>query len=138
MNEDTIKKIDEFFKKNPIAQGVPASENEIRAAEKALNIFFDKDYTFFQLRYGGSMIGAKEICGFHNSELMDEDNIVELTESYREEEDSFMDRLIIGRDYSGNFVGINKEGNVVVYDHDFDEHKVLADTFEHYILNELQ
>jgi len=134
MKESTIKKIDEFFEKNPIAKGIPTSENEIREAENELGIKFDSDYIFFQLRYGGSMIGAKEIYGFQNSELMGEDNIVELTKSYRENEDSFMDWLIIGADCSGNFIGINKEGNVVVYDHDIGEYKKLTNTFEQYIL----
>ena len=137
MKESTVKKIDNFFEKNPIAKGIPATEKQIREAENKLKIRFDNDYIFFQLRYGGSMIGAKEIYGFHNSELMEEDSIVELTKSYRENEDSFMDCLNIGTDYSGNFVCINKEGNVVVYDHDFGEHKILANTFERYILDEL-
>ena len=136
MKESAIKKTDDFFQKNPIAKGVSASEKEIREAENELKIQFDSDYIFFQLRYGGSMIGAKEIYGFHNSELMDEDNIVELTKSYRETEGSFMDCLVIGTDYSGNFIIINKEGNVAVYDHDFDEYKILANTFEQYIVDD--
>jgi hypothetical protein len=139
MRDSTIKIIDAFFEKNPIAKGISASEKEIRKAEKELKIQFDSDYISFQLRYGGSMIGAKEIYGFHNSELMEEDNIVELTKSYRENEDNCsMDWLIIGTDYSANSIGINREGNVVKYDHDFGEYSVLANTFEQYILDEFQ
>ena len=137
METSTIDKINNFFEKNPIAKGTPSTQNEIINAEKELAIKFDDDYIFFLLNYGGSMIKAKEIYGFNNSELMGEDNIIELTKSYRQNEGSNLDWLIIGTDYSGNSIGINKEGNVVVYDHDFGELNVLGNTFEDYILKSL-
>ena len=137
MDKNTIKKIDEFFEKNPIAKGRNATEKEIKDAEIELNITFDRDYISFQLKYGGSMIKSKEIYGFYNSELMGDMSIIELTKSYRENEFSSSDWLIIGTDYSGNFVGINKEGNVILHDYDFEEDKIVANTFEQYILDSL-
>ncbi|APU09438.1 1,3-beta-glucan synthase regulator [Cellulophaga lytica] len=134
MQVNTFKKIEDFFEKNPIAKGIRSTENEIKHAENELNIQFDKDYIFFQLKYGGSLIKAGEIYGFHNSELMEDTDIVELTKSYRQNENGFIDWLIIGTDYSGNSIGINKDGNVLVYDHDFKELKILANSFEEYIL----
>lgn len=138
MHESTINKIEAFFRDNPIAKGVPATPQEIGNAENVLNIRFDADYVLFQLHCGGSMIGSNEIYGFHNSELMDDTDIIELTMSYREDYDGDMDWLIIGSDYSGNQIGINEHGNVVTHDHDFGGHCILAETFEQYILDVLR
>jgi hypothetical protein len=70
---------------------------------------------------------------------MGDENIIELTKFYRENEDGcFFVLLIIGTDYSGNSIGINREGNVVKYDHDFSEYKILANTFEQYVLDTLK
>ena len=136
MEISTIEKIEDFFKKNPIAKGEPATQEEIVNAEKELGIKFQKDYIFFLLNYGGSMIKNQEIYGFHNSELMDETDIVELTELYRE--DGGKEKwLIIGTDYSGNSIGIDENGKIIVNDHDFGEEFVLGETFEDYILKSL-
>jgi len=139
MKDNTIQKINSFFSKNPIAKGTPVNQEQILDAEKELGISFDKDYAFFLLHYGGSMIKATEIYGLGtNSELMSDEDIIELTKSYRDDEDGEIDWLIIGSDYSGNAVGINKEGKVITYDHDLDEYYILGDTFEDYILKSLE
>ena len=61
----------------------------------------------------------KEIYGLHNSELMGEDSIISLTKRFRESE--HLDWLIIGTDYSGNPIGISKEGKVLLQDYDYGE-----------------
>jgi hypothetical protein len=137
MTKNTIDRINDFFEKNQIAKGQASTQEEINSAEKELGLKFDTDYIFFLLNYGGSMIKAKEIYGLINSELMGDDNIIELTKSYRQNEEGNIDWLIIGTDYSGNSIGINKEGNVVAYDHDFGELNILADSFEDYIIKSL-
>ncbi len=139
MKEDTIQKVNTFFSQNPIAKGIPANQKQIEDAEEELGIKFDDDYVFFLLNYGGSMIGSAEIYGLtNNPELMDDTNIVELTEAYRDENENESDWLIIGSDYSGNSIGINKEGEVITYDHDLAEYFILANSFEEYILKSLQ
>lgn len=84
------------------------------------------------------MIKNREIYGFHNSELMDDTDIVELTECYQQDEDGDESWLIIGSDYSGNSIGIDKDGEVVVYDSDLEEMCVLGTTFEDYILKSFE
>lgn len=138
MKENTIVKVDEFFRTNTFATGRPSTVKEISEAETELNLKFDEDYKFFLINYGGSMLGATEIYGFHNSEMMDEVTVVDMTLSYREDEDGETNWLIIGTDYSGNPIGINSEGNVVCYDHDFDELNILATSFEEYVLQALE
>ena len=105
----TIEKINDFFTANPIAKGIPSSREEIINAEKELGIKFDKDYVFFLLNYGGSLIKEKEIYGLRNSEMMGDDDIINLTKVFRENERENNDWLIIGTDYAGNPVGIDKE-----------------------------
>jgi hypothetical protein len=134
----TIERLNNFFEDNPIAKGVPTNESEIREAEEVLNIKFDSDYISFQTMYGGSMIKATEVYGFHNSELMSDDNIIDLTKSYRENEDGDISWLIIGTDYSGNSIGIDENGKVLVYDHDLEELHYFANSFEEYILKALE
>jgi hypothetical protein len=138
MKNSTIEKVNGFFTKNPIAKGEPSTPEEIANAENELKIKFDNDYIFFLLNYGGSMIKAKEIYGFHNSELMDDTNIIELTNSYRQNESENVDWVIIGTDYAGNPIGINREGKVLMQDYDFGELKILGDSFEDYILKSLE
>jgi hypothetical protein len=138
MKHSTIEKINDFFTKNPIAKGEPSSPEEIANAENELEIKFDKDYIFFLLNYGGSMIKAKEIYGFQNSELMGDDNVINLTKSYRQNESENKDWLIIGTDYAGNPIGINKDGKVLMQDYDFGGLNVLGDSFEDYILKSLE
>ena len=133
MEKDTILMIEDFFRKNPIAKGEPATREEIAKAEKELCLKFQEDYVFFLLNYGGSMIKNKEIYGFHNSELMDDTDIVELTELFRED-DGNEKWLIIGTDYCGNSIGMDENGKILVHDHDVGEDVILGETFEDYIL----
>ena len=141
MKDSTYKLLDKFYQDNEIAKGIPATEIEISNAEKELGIIFDNDYKNFQLRYGGSVVGSTEVYGFHNTELMGDNDmtVVSLTELYRSLEGSCIDRLIIGSDYTGNYIGINRDGNVVMNDHDIDDGEliILAETFEQYIIDAL-
>ena len=56
MEKSTIEKINDFFANNMIAKGTPSNLDEIAYAEKELGIKFDKDYVYFLLNFGGSLI----------------------------------------------------------------------------------
>lgn len=60
MEKSTIEKINDFFTNNMIAKGTPSNLEEIVHAEKELGIEFDKDYVYFLLNYGGSLIKIKK------------------------------------------------------------------------------
>ncbi|WP_315023158.1 SMI1/KNR4 family protein, partial [Alloprevotella tannerae] len=60
MEKSTIEKINDFFANNMIAKGTPSNLEEIVHAEKELGIEFDKDYVYFLLNFGGSLI--KNYC----------------------------------------------------------------------------
>jgi len=76
MEKSTIEKINDFFASNMIAKGTPSNLEEIAHAEKELGMEFDKDYVYFLLNFGGSLINSNEIYGLHNSEMMGEDTII--------------------------------------------------------------
>ena len=137
MEKSTIEKINDFFASNMIAKGTPSNLEEIAHAEKELGIEFDKDYVYFLLNFGGSLINSNEIYGLHNSEMMGEDTIISLTKRFRDDECDHQDWLIIGTDYAGNPIGINKEGKVLLQDYDYGELNVLGESFEDYILKSL-
>ncbi len=138
MKANTIDKLNTFFAKNPIAKGEPSTLAEVEKAERELQLKIDEDYKIFTLTFGGSVVKNQEVYGFHSSELMDDTNIIELTESYREDEQGNEDWLIIATDYSGNSIGIDKEGKVVVYDWDLEELVILGNSFEDFILKTLE
>ena len=137
MEKSTREKINDFFASNMIAKGTPSNLEEIAHAEKELGIEFDKDYVYFLLNFGGSLINSNEIYGLHNSEMMGEDTIISLTKRFRDDECDLQDWLIIGTDYAGNPIGINKEGKVLLQDYDYGELNVLGESFEDYILKSL-
>ena len=83
------------------------------------------------------MIKEKEIYGLRNSEMMGDDDIINLTKVFRENESENNDWLIIGKDYAGNPVGIDKDGKVLMLDYDFGGCNVLGESFEDYILKSL-
>ena len=137
MEKSTIEKLNDFFASNMIVKGTPSNLEDIVHAEKELGIKFDKDYVYFLLHFGGSLIKSYEIYGLHNSEMMGEDSIISLTKRFREDEREHQDWLIIGTDYSGNPIGINQEGKVLLQDYDYGELNVLGESFEDYILKSL-
>lgn len=137
MNTDTINKIDNFFLKNAVARGIPSKMEDIICAEKELEMEFDKDYVFFLLRYGGSLIGEKEVYGLHNCGLMGDETVVDLTKRFREDTGEDDGWLVMGTDYTGNPIGIDKEGKVMMLDYDFGETSILAESLEVYILQSL-
>ena len=63
--------------------------------------------------------------------------VISLTKRFRDDESDHQDWLIIGTDYAGNPIGINKEGKVLLQDYDYGELNVLGESFEDYILKSL-
>jgi len=133
MESGTIDQLESFFKKRPIARGIASSIEDLDNAEKHLGLKFDSDYVQFIITFGGCAVGRREVYGFINSEILDEITIIDLTERYREDGGENMNWLIIGTDYSGNYIGIDESGKLLKYDHDFGELVILAETFEQYL-----
>lgn len=138
MRKELIDRLNNFFKKNSVALGTKSTIEEIENAEKALNTKFDPDYNEFLLNWGGCIVGTSEIYGLNNCELLDEETVIELNESFREDNPEIpSDWLVIGSDYAGNPIAIDNIGKIVVDDHDSGTIEILASSFEEYIENSL-
>ena len=70
------------FKKNPVAQGKPTTDDEVLNIEKSLNIKLDDDFKEFTMRFGGCVIRDAQIYGIHNSEFLGEDTIIDLNKEF--------------------------------------------------------
>jgi len=134
MKQELIDRLNDFFKENPVALGKKSTLEEIIQAEKSIGIKFDPAYALFLLNWGGCVVVASEIYGFKNCEFLDEETVIDLNETFREDDTEIpSDWLIIGSDHAGNPVAIDKEGKLLVKDYDLGEVFPLADSFEEYL-----
>lgn len=139
MTENTIEKLDKFFQANELLQGTPLTEIELTQAEQELNVIFDPDYKQFLRLFGGSMLGHLPIYGLHNAEVMENKSVVQLSQSFREDNWPGVEHnYIFSVDQSGNPFTINSEGHVTSFDHDAGEFYVVADSFEALLLSHIE
>lgn len=135
MNEDLLNKILKFINPNTEINliGIPATQFEIEAAEKELNITFHEDYIIFIKKFGGSYAGIP-IYAFKNNEMLSEDTVIDLTKNFRADYEGDNRSEIINKSYvfsfdgSGNPIMINQKGEVIIFYHDNDQYKILADS----------
>jgi len=137
MEVELIARLDDYFVDNPIVRGKPCTIREIEDAEAALNLKFNDDYKTFILKFGGCYLGSKQVYAFSNCELLGDLTVIDLTEQYRDGEGAYFNWLIIGFDLAGNSIGMNELGKIALYDHDFGEMVILAESFEEYLIRGL-
>ncbi|CAM4077081.1 Knr4/Smi1-like domain-containing protein [Flavobacterium branchiophilum] len=133
MTEELLKKLSNYIIPNESINlaGMPANDDEIKDAEKQLNIKFHDDYISFIKKFGGAYAGIP-IYAFTNNEMLSTDSIVDLTNSFREDyADDYRSKIIkesyvISFDGSGNPILINKKGEVIIFYHDNNEYKILS------------
>ena len=134
MENGLILTLNSYFNKKPILKGIPSNIEDIKKAENELSISFDKDYVRFLELFGGCLIGAEEIRGLVNAEIMEDiENVVELTKECREDDSELNSWLIIATDSSGNPIGIHSNRKVYLVDYEFDELVELASSFNEYL-----
>jgi hypothetical protein len=136
MKDDTLKRLDQMFAESPILRAEEApTENEIDEASNAVGIPFSKDFREFLARYGGATVGPYPVFGLRPSEVMDDRwSVVEVTKEVRASGIEGIDGwVIVSEDHSGNPVGMDGDGKVWIYDHDFGGVSELAPSFEEYL-----
>tara|TARA_R110002111_G_scaffold18931_1_gene46164 strand:+ start:14157 stop:14609 length:453 start_codon:yes stop_codon:yes gene_type:complete len=140
MKSDTITLLDSMFVESSImrAKDVP-SVDEVDAASLQIGVPFPSDYRGFILRYGGAIVGVYPIFGLRSCEVMEDDrwSVVTITYDYRDDlrsagVDCATEWVVFSEDHSGNPVGMDRDGKVWIYDHDFDGLTELASSFEEY------
>ena len=138
MNEQLMKRIENFLKKHPELRGAPATSQEITKAEEELQILFDSSYKAFITRFGGSYTGMP-IHAFSNASSLGNETVINLTLWCRQsfeggEFSSEINKcLVFSDDGSGNPIAINDKGEVVIYYHDSGYKDVLSESFESFV-----
>jgi hypothetical protein len=137
MISDTKERLDERFAESPIMRASDSPPDaEIDEAAQALGVSFDSDYREFVKLYGGAMVGPYPIFGLRPVEVMDDElwSVVTVTERFRDMKlAEIAEWYIVSEDHSGNPVGVDAEGKVWIYDHDFGGPTVIASSFEAYL-----
>ncbi len=137
MNSDTLDRLDQMFAESPMmrAEDVP-TQDEVDAASHEIGIPFPEDYREFLLRYGGAMVGPYPVFGLRPVDVMDDDrwSVVDITGEIRSERlDGVSKWLVFSEDHAGNPIGMDADGKVWIYDHDFGGVAKLAEDFEEYV-----
>ena len=70
MNPTLIKKLQDFFPKNPITMGEPSTADELLLVEQTMQLKLDETHRYLLLHYGGVVIGDIRIYGLKNTELI--------------------------------------------------------------------
>lgn len=137
MNLATIQRLDELFGDMPILRGGEVLASEIDSAERCVGVRFAPDYREFLMRYGGAMVGSLPVLGLRRAEVMGDDmfSVVDVTNRFRDDGwESAGIWVIISMDLSGNPIGLTSTGEVWVSDHDARETRMVAATFEDFVV----
>lgn len=140
MNELLVDRIRRFLEENPTLKGQPATVEQLTIAARELNVELDKDYCQFVQMFGGAYAGIA-IHAFVNGTSVGNETIIELTVTARRlfnKAGMFPEInqcMVFADDGAGNPVAIGKEGEIVLFDYDTGEKKMLASSFEQFLSN---
>ena len=102
INPNLIKKLQDFFQKNPITMGAPSTAEELLLVEQTMQLKLDETHRYLLLHYGGVVIGDIRIYGLKNTELIGDETFVELTDDFREQMSIEAQQYVISVDDTGN------------------------------------
>jgi cell wall assembly regulator SMI1 len=138
MKEELVNRLNDFLGKNPNLMGKPASIEEIENAERKLGIKMHDDYKEFIQIFGGAYAGLA-IHAFSNGSSVGSETVVELTSRSRElfNDSNVFPEInqcyVIADDGSGNPIAISENGEILLFDYDTEEKRVLSESFEKFI-----
>lgn len=137
MNQDTITRLSNKLTESPIlrAETLPSAE-EVDDASNEIDVPFSSDYREFLLRFGAAMVGPYPIFGLRPVEVMGDDSwsVVTMTKQFRYDNvTAAKGWVIVSTDHAGNPVGMDQDGAIWIYDHDFGGVIPLAKNFEEYV-----
>lgn len=138
MNPTLIKKLQDFFQKNPITVGEPSTADELLLVEQTMQLKLDETHRYLLLHYGGVVIRDIRIYGLKNAELVGDETFVELTNDFREQMSIEAQQYVISVDDMGNPILIDTATReVILYNHDIGAYEKLFDSLEDLILSKL-
>lgn len=138
MDKDIIKRLEEFFLNEPIARGSGTPTSKLHEVALNLGIELDEQYKLFQTMFGGSIVGITEIIGIsgYNCAMLDDYDIVELTQDFRDIFDT--QGTVIGTDYDGSYFVLSPTGEVLLFSYEDNHPTIYASNFESYIRKALE
>lgn len=136
MNAETLRALEEEFKRFPILRGDPVDDGEIDRAAASLGIDLPADYREFIRRFGAAILGPYPIFGVRPVEPMGTMwFVVDVNKHFRKEKWPGVDNwLIVSMDQGGNPIGISKDGQVWISDHG--HLSTIASSFEEFVRRE--
>ena len=138
MNPTLIKKLQDFFQKNPITVGEPSTADELLLVEQTMQLKLDETHRYLLLHYGGVVIRDIRIYGLKNAELVGDETFVELTNDFREQISIEAQQYVISVDDMGNPILIDTvTREVILYNHDIGAYEKLFNSLEELILSKL-
>ena len=138
INPNLIKKLQDFFQKNPITVGEPSTADELLLVEQTMQLKLDETHRYLLLHYGGVVIGDIRIYGLKNTELIGDETFVELTNNFKEQMSIETQQYVISVDDMGNPILIDTVTcEVILYNHDIGVYEKLFDSLEDFILSKL-
>jgi len=138
MNPTLIKKLQDFFQKNPITIGEPSTADELLLVEQTMQLKLDETHRYLLLHYGGVVIRDIRIYGLKNAELVGDETFVELTNDFKEQMSIEAQQYVISVDDMGNPILIDTATReVILYNHDIGAYEKLFDSLEDLILSKL-
>jgi hypothetical protein len=109
----------------------------VDAAEKHIGVGFPADYREFLQRYGGAVVGSLPILGLRQAEVMGDDMfaVAAVTDQFRADGWKPTDEwVVISVDLAGNPIGLASDGQVWVSDHEAGETRLVARSFEDFVV----
>ena len=138
MNPTLIKKLQDFFQKNPITIGEPSTADELLLVEQTMQLKLDETHRYLLLHYGGVVIRDIRIYGLKNTELIGDETFVELTNDFKEQMSIEAQQYVISVDDMGNPILVDTATReVILYNHDIGAYEKLFDSLEDLILSKL-
>ena len=129
MNPTLIKKLQDFFQKNPITIGEPSTADELLLVEQTMQLKLDETHRYLLLHYGGVVIRDIRIYGLKNAELVGDETFVELTNDFKEQMSIEAQQYVISVDDMRNPILIDTATReVILYNHDIGAYEKLFDS----------
>ena len=138
MNPTLIKKLQDFFQKNPITVGEPSTADELLLVEQTMQLKLDETHRYLLLHYGGVVIRDIRIYGLKNAELVGDETFVELTNDFKEQMSIEAQQYVISVDDTGDPILVDTATReVILYNHDIGAYEKFFDSLEELILSKL-
>jgi hypothetical protein len=130
---ELTKRLDEFYKRHPVAVRGPVGETEVARLEEFAGFTLPPSYKSFVTRYGAAFVGSYPIYGVGHAYAMakNEGSAQEATEYFRAQQWTGINNwLIISTNLSGSPIGLTSEGEVYISDHEFGVVERIAVSFD--------